>query len=636
MKKYLILISLILFNLSFSGENNIIKGNPNTITGDNNVVIGNNNTIRKNSSVTIGNENSTGNDNSVAIGITNRPDIGGNNVSIGFVNYPQHEGAIAIGNGMTDGSAYSIGMGEDNSVKGDNSFVLGKNNKSFSFYNKYPTYTIGDSNYMAGYDSFNFGTNNWYGEDWYGKKDYTYEVNNHKYPKGMWFNYVFGSNVRIDETKSYTIVLGNNSEAVYNSLSIGNSNHLRRIVNVERALNESDAITLKQFKDILYNKNTDNDFSSYLFKDLSNSDDETLKNQALKLLTTDNISSTSNYLISGKILYNYINSGDNIYSKNKIDELINNRTSNQDYSGLLEKGEYDKLKDVSLLKSNVTKEFLSNILDNKELAETDSSNINTGEYREVLSKSNLISDKKFQDSLTTLYNKNEIEEKIDNKSNISGDNIDVDKYIKVLSLGKEGNKLITDRNIKEILENSYIKSSEIDNRLTNLEKKDGSNIEVDAYTKKLEEKGLLTDSKSKELIDEKLKTIDLTKPNEKLQVFNNINEKSIKANAGIASAIAISSLPQVNISDDRLLNISFGYGMYGREHAFALGVSGGDPNGNVIARLNSSINTKVQFSVGLGLSYQFGISYSNDDLEIENLTKKLQNLEDLVKRLNVD
>ena len=636
MKKYLILISLILFNLSFSGENNTIEGNTNTITGDNNVVIGNDNTIRKNSSVTIGNKNSTGNDNSVAIGITNRPDIGGNNVSIGFVNYPQHEGAIAIGNGMTAGSAYSIGMGEDNSIKGDNSFVLGKNNKSFSFYNKYPTYTIGDGNHMAGYDSFNFGTNNWYGEDFYGPKDYTGVINEHKYPKILWFNYVFGSNVRIDETKSYSIVLGNNSESVYNSLSIGNNTHLRRIVNVASALNESDAITLKQFKDILYNKNTDNDFSSYLFKNLSNSDDETLKNQALKLLTIGNISSTSNYLISGKILYNYLNGGNNIYNKSKIDELINNRPSNQDYSGLLEKGEYDKLKDESLLKSNVTKEYLTNILDNKELAETDSSNINAGEYKEVLSKSNLITDKKLHDNLSSLYNKNEIEEKIDNKSNISGDNIDVDKYIKVLSLGKEGNKLITDRNLKEILENSYVKSSEIDNRLTNLEKKDGSNIEVDAYTKKLEEKGLLTDSKSKELIDEKLKTIDLTKPNEKLQVFNNINEKSIKANAGIASAIAISSLPQVNISDDRLLNISFGYGMYGREHAFALGVSGGDPNGNVIARLNSSINTKVQFSVGLGLSYQFGISYSNDDLEIENLTKKLQNLEDLVKKLNND
>lgn len=633
MKKYLILISLILFNLSFSGENNIIKGNPNTITGDNNVVIGNNNTIRKNSSVTIGNENSTGNDNSVAIGITNMPDIGGNNVSIGFVNYPQHEGAIAIGNGMTDGSAYSIGMGEDNSVKGEKSFVLGKNNKSFSLYNKYPTYTIGDSNYMVGIDSYNFGTNNWYGEDRYGKKDYTYEVNNHKYPKNMWFNYVFGSNVRIDETKSYSIVLGNESESVYNSLSIGNSNHLRRIVNVERALNESDAITLKQFKDILYNKNTDNDFSSYLFKDLSNSDDETLKNQALKLLTTGNISSTSNYLISGKILYNYINSGDNIYSKNKIDELINNRTSNQDYSGLLEKGEYSKLKDVSLLKNNVTKEYLTNILDNKELAETDSSNINVGEYKEVLSKSNLITDKKLHDNLSSLYNKNEIEEKIDNKSNISGDNIDVDKYIKVLSLGKEGSKLITDINIKEILENSYMKSSKIDNRLTNLEKKDGSNIEVDAYTKKLEEKGLLTDTKSKKMIDEKLKTIDLIKSNEKLQVFNNINEKSVKANAGIASAIAISSLPQINITDDRILNISFGYGMYGREHAFALGISGGDPNGNVIARLNSSINTKVQFSVGLGLAYQFGISYNDEDLEIKNLTQKVENLEELVKKL---
>lgn len=636
MKKYLILISLILFNLSFSGENNTIEGNTNTITGDNNVVIGNNNTIRKNSSVTIGNENSTGNDNSVAIGITNMPNIGGNNVSIGFVNYPQHEGAIAIGNGMTAGSAYSIGMGEDNTVKGDNSFVLGKNNKSFSFHNKYPTYTIGDSNYMVGIDSYNFGSNNFYGEDFYGPKDYTGVINSNNYPEGMRFNYIFASNVRIDETKSYSIVLGNNSEAVYNSLSIGNSNHLRRIVNVERALNESDAITLKQFKDILYNKNTDNDFSSYLFKDLSNSDDETLKNQALKLLTTGNISSTSNDLISGKILYNYLNGGDNIYNKGKIDELINNRTSNQDYSGLLEKGEYDKLKDESLLKSNVTKEYLTNILDNKELAETDSSNINVGEYKEVLSKSNLISDKKFQDSLTTLYNKNEIEEKIDNKSNISGDNIDVDKYIKVLSLGKDGNKLITDRNLKEILENSYIKSSEIDNRLTNLEKKDGSNIEVDAYTKKLEEKGLLTDSKSKELIDKKLKTIDLTKSNEKLQLFDNINEKSIKANAGIASAIAISSLPQVNISDERVLNISFGYGMYGREHAFALGVSGGDPNGNVIARLNSSINTKVQFSVGLGLSYQFGISYNDEDLEIKNLTQKVENLENLVKKLSVD
>lgn len=636
MKKYLILISLILFNLSFSGENNTIEGNTNTITGDNNVVIGNDNTIRKNSSVTIGNKNSTGNDNSVAIGITNRPDIGGNNVSIGFVNYPQHEGAIAIGNGMTAGSAYSIGMGEDNSIKGDNSFVLGKNNTSFSFYSKNPTYTIGYKNYMAGYDSFNFGTNNWYGEDFYGPKDYTGVINEHKYPKILWFNYVFGSNVRIDETKSYSIVLGNNSESVYNSLSIGNNTHLRRIVNVASALNESDAITLKQFKDILYNKNTDNDFSSYLFKDLSNSDDETLKNQALKLLTTGNISSTSNDLISGKILYNYLNSGNNIYSKNKIDELIDNRTSNQDYSGLLEKGEYDKLKDESLLKNNVTKEYLTNILDNKELAETDSSNINAGEYKEVLSKSNLITDKKLHDNLNSLYNKNEIEEKIDDKVNVSGDNIDVDKYIKVLSLGKDGNKLITDRNIKEILENSYIKSSEIDNRLTNLEKKDGSNIEVDAYTKKLEEKGLLTDSKSKKLIDEKLKTIDLTKPNEKLQLFNNINEKSIKANAGIASAIAISSLPQVNISDERVLNISFGYGMYGREHAFALGISGGDPNGNVIARLNSSINTKVQFSVGLGLSYQFGISYNDEDLEIKNLTQKVENLENLVKRLNVD
>ena len=634
MKKYLILISLILFNLSFSGENNIIKGNPNTITGDNNLVIGNNNTIRKNSSVTIGNDNDTGKDNSVAIGITNRPDIGGNNVSIGFVNHPQHEGAIAIGNGMTDGSSYSIGMGEDNSVKGENSFVLGKNNKSFSFYNEKSTYTIGDSNYMVGIDSYNFGTNNWYGEDWYGKKDYTYEVNNHKYPKDMWFNYVFGSNVRIDETKSYSIVLGNESESVYNSLSIGNSNHLRRIVNVERALNESDAITLKQFKDILYNKNTDNDFSSYLFKDLSNSDDEPLKNQALKLLTTGNISSTSNYLISGKILYNYINSGDNIYSKNKIDELINNRPSNHDYSGLLEKGEYDKLKDISLLKNNVTKEYLTNILDSKELAETDSSNINSRVYKDMLSKSNLITDKKLHDNLSSLYNKNEIEEKIDDK--VSGDNIEVNKYIQTLSLGKDGHKLITDRNLKEILENSYIKSSEIDNRLTNLEKKDGSNIEVDAYTKKLEEKGLLTDTKSKKIIDEKLKTIDLIKSNEKLQVFNNINEKSVKANAGIASAIAISSLPQINITDDRILNISFGYGMYGREHAFALGVSGGDPSGNVIARINSSINTKVQFSIGLGLAYQFGISYNDEDLEIKNLTQKVENLENLVKRLNVD
>ena len=251
----------------------------------------------------------------------------------------------------------------------------------------------------------------------------------------------------------------------------------------------------------------------------------------------------------------------------------------------------------------------------------------------MLSKSNLITDKNLHDNLSSLHNKNEIEEKIDDKANVSGDNIEINKYIQILSLGKDGYKLITDRNLKEILENSYIKSSEIDNRLTNLEKKDGSNIEVDAYTKKLEEKGLLTDTKSKKMIDERLKTIDLIKSNEKLQVFNNINEKSIKANAGIASAIAISSLPQINITDDRILNISFGYGMYGREHAFALGVSGGDSNGNVIARLNSSINTKIQFSIGLGLAYQFGISYNDEDLEIKNLTQKVENLENLVKKL---
>lgn len=123
--------------------------------------------------------------------------------------------AIAIGSSTIVSGESSIGIGNRNMVLKSKSIAIGNENNVFGENN----IVIGNSNSIRGNDSF-----------------------------------VFGNNIIINENIRNAIVLGNNSEAVSNALSIGGENNLRKIVNVEEGEisdTSNEVITGKQLKKVI-------------------------------------------------------------------------------------------------------------------------------------------------------------------------------------------------------------------------------------------------------------------------------------------------------------------------------------------------------------------------------------------------
>ncbi|WP_064592304.1 YadA-like family protein [Streptobacillus moniliformis] len=89
-------------------------------------------------------------------------------------------------------------------------------------------------------------------------------------------------------------------------------------------------------------------------------------------------------------------------------------------------------------------------------------------------------------------------------------------------------------------------------------------------------------------------------------------EKGVSANSGVANAVAMANLPQINGKGH---NIAGSYGYYNGEHAFALGLSGTNEKVNLTYRASGSLNTRGNISLGAGLGYQFdNISKRNKEL----------------------
>lgn len=106
---------------------------------------------------------------------------------------------------------------------------------------------------------------------------------------------------------------------------------------------------------------------------------------------------------------------------------------------------------------------------------------------------------------------------------------------------------------------------------------------------------------------------------------------------GTSAAVAIANLGMANSSFKYSHQISGAYGYYGKNHAFALGVSGVSPDDRVTYRLSSSVTHKGNFSVGLGLGVQFG-KYKNNSIdsmkkEIKDLNNEVSDLKEQIKQL---
>lgn len=643
MKKIFLVLSMVSLILlaenSKEGNNAIADGIDNVANGNDAVAVGNNNKAVGEKSVSIGIENETNTSNSIAIGKKNKA-LGSTSIAIGLENKSTGQESIAFGTkNITSG--YSISFGYGNINQGNHSVVSGRENNISGEKN----YVIGEKNNVKGNSNFVFGSRNVF------ENEISRDV------------YIFGSDVTVNNGVTDTIVLGSRSEAVSNALSIGNSTTKRRIVNVAEAQNDSDVITLGQAKTLIKNNknttetmasNNEVDLSQYLKKDFSNIDEVKAKEKLLNILNKGTITASDTNFITGKTAYEYISNY--TYTKAEIDTKIQNLSNNSgsiDTSNFVKKSDFDNFKNEVLNKSELNKKYILDKLGNKEVSFTDASNIQVDKYVEKLSeganiqtpKGSLLTDNMVNKYLTANYlNKNIVDGKLDLKADKDAKNINVIEYVKKLSNGSNilnpTGALVTDTKINEYLTSNYTNNTKLEEKLSQYSKKDGSNIEVDKYVKKLSDSSdlnnpknrLITDTKLKSYLEDRFSKIGISSLEEKLTKANQESEKAI---SGVANAIAVGSLTQINTTNNQLFNIGVSYGMYAGEHAFALGISGTEPSGSFVYKVNTSINTKAGFGIGVGGAYQFAIpnvKVNNRNSKIDELNKKIAELENLIKR----
>ena len=157
----------------------------------------------------------------------------------------------------------------------------------------------------------------------------------------------------------------------------------------------------------------------------------------------------------------------------------------------------------------------------------------------------------------------------------------------------------------------------------------------DSGFKSQDGKLILEKSQTISNVSDGISAMDVVNKRQLDKVREDLSSRVDIATSGVANALSVASLPQVNSTSGERFNIGVGvgYGMYGGEHSMALGVSGivGISKGNIMYKLNGSLNSKLKFGLGIGLGYQFGFGSSvNSDSEIEILKKKNEKNEALI------
>ena len=158
----------------------------------------------------------------------------------------------------------------------------------------------------------------------------------------------------------------------------------------------------------------------------------------------------------------------------------------------------------------------------------------------------------------------------------------------------------------------------------------------------------LTDKGVTNLTDKLSKGSDISKPNNRLVTDEQVNtylsryndalgvvdkkstvalEKSELALGGVANAVAMANLVQVNSYSRHRHNLSAAYGYYGGAHALAVGFSGTNEERNFVYKLSGSVNNKGNLAFGVGAGVMLGEEHDTfpniDNKKIKEVTKKL-------------
>ena len=340
-----------------------------------------------------------------------------------------------------------------------------------------------------------------------------------------------------------------------------------------------------------------------LDKDLSNINDKEKENLR-KNLDVYNKGEVDTKL-DGKLNKDLSNLSDNSILESKLSEGVRDKLNNKvdkDGNNINIEKFIEKLNENSnisiptgsLVKDSDVKNYLeNNYTNNIELKkqldkklEKDLSNINDNEKQNL--RKNL-----------DLYSKKEINDSLSVKANKDGSNIEVDKYISILSNGSNlqnpKNMLVTDKMLKE-----YISKNQ----------------------------GIVYDNVDKTELS--LYNTTIHNVSDGINPTDAVNKRQLDSVAsGVAVAIANS-----NLSTQKGHSIGIGVGYFKKEWGISLGYSG--EINRFGFKVNSGLSSKLEFSAGLGLSYSFGkkeepFVMKSDDNNLDIFVDRINNIEKNVK-----
>ena len=340
-----------------------------------------------------------------------------------------------------------------------------------------------------------------------------------------------------------------------------------------------------------------------LDKDLSNINDKE-KESLRKNLDVYNKGEVDTKL-EGKLNKDLSNLSDNSILESKLSEGVRDKLNNKvdkDGNNINIEKFIEKLNENSnisiptgsLVKDSDVKNYLeNNYTNNIELKkqldkkmEKDLSNLNDKEKENLRKNLDLYSKKEINDSLAV-------------KANKDGSNIEVDKYISILSNGSNvqnpKNMLVTDKMLKE-----YISKNQ----------------------------GIVYDNVDKTELS--LYNTTIHNVSDGINPTDAVNKRQLDSVAsGVAVAIANS-----NLSTQKGHSIGIGVGYFKKEWGISLGYSG--EINRFGFKVNSGLSSKLEFSAGLGLSYSFGkkedpFVMKADDNNLDIFVDRINNIEKNVK-----
>ena len=252
----------------------------------------------------------------------------------------------------------------------------------------------------------------------------------------------------------------------------------------------------------------------------------------------------------------------------------------------------------------------------------------------------ITADKGDKFNYTLKVNKTKLESDLDLTNNTSVNNMFTNKLGNInTNIGDLKNEV---ENNKGSINKLTTKVDNNTNNITNLKQDMGNKLNADANNLSADGITNLTNKLSKDsniakpkdrLVTDKQVNKYLSRYNDALGVVDKKStvalEKSELALGGVANAVAMANLVQVNSYSRHRHNLSAAYGYYGGSHALAVGFSGTNEERNFVYKLSGSVNNKGNLAFGVGAGVMLG---DKDERLTTEYSTKLKSVEkDLVE-----